>query len=293
VEIRASSGAKPAFLIASNPAQSVGERTCQAAVLNLADASTAPASKSKQNPNMPIDTPLTEAEFDRLADFLADEYSPSACMDISMLDGYLAAVVSGPNLVMADQMLRWIWDTENGEDSPEFQHKMEASEIIGLILRHYQHVNSALNDGVYLPRMAKRDIDGWCAGYYVAIAADMAGWTPLLVSQPKLLSAILLHGTTDGEEVLKSKTLTDMERDATVDSLTESSRQIHAYWLEQRRQGLNRGETPGIMPSRGPVRAPVKVGRNEPCPCGSGKKYKHCHGGSGGGAPENDKQWLH
>jgi len=21
-----------------------------------------------------------------------------------------------------------------------------------------------------------------------------------------------------------------------------------------------------------------KVGRNDPCPCGSGKKYKHCHG---------------
>jgi preprotein translocase subunit SecA len=27
-----------------------------------------------------------------------------------------------------------------------------------------------------------------------------------------------------------------------------------------------------------PVRAEQKVGRNEPCPCGSGKKYKHCHG---------------
>jgi SEC-C motif-containing protein len=26
------------------------------------------------------------------------------------------------------------------------------------------------------------------------------------------------------------------------------------------------------------VRAEPKVGRNEPCPCGSGKKYKHCHG---------------
>ena len=25
-------------------------------------------------------------------------------------------------------------------------------------------------------------------------------------------------------------------------------------------------------------RAQPKVGRNEPCPCGSGKKYKHCHG---------------
>ena len=27
-----------------------------------------------------------------------------------------------------------------------------------------------------------------------------------------------------------------------------------------------------------PVRAAKKVGRNEPCPCGSGKKYKKCHG---------------
>jgi len=27
-----------------------------------------------------------------------------------------------------------------------------------------------------------------------------------------------------------------------------------------------------------PVQVGEKVGRNEPCPCGSGKKYKHCHG---------------
>jgi preprotein translocase subunit SecA len=26
------------------------------------------------------------------------------------------------------------------------------------------------------------------------------------------------------------------------------------------------------------VAAVPRVGRNEPCPCGSGKKYKHCHG---------------
>ena len=27
-----------------------------------------------------------------------------------------------------------------------------------------------------------------------------------------------------------------------------------------------------------PVRAAPKVGRNQPCPCGSGKKFKNCHG---------------
>ena len=30
------------------------------------------------------------------------------------------------------------------------------------------------------------------------------------------------------------------------------------------------------------VRSDRKVGRNEPCPCGSGRKYKHCHGALAG-----------
>ncbi len=39
------------------------------------------------------------------------------------------------------------------------------------------------------------------------------------------------------------------------------------------------GEDPGIAGSMQNERAGVpKVGRNDPCPCGSGKKYKHCHG---------------
>jgi preprotein translocase subunit SecA len=35
------------------------------------------------------------------------------------------------------------------------------------------------------------------------------------------------------------------------------------------------GEAVKIQPIR---RAEPKVGRNDPCPCGSGKKYKKCHG---------------
>ncbi|HPA87731.1 MAG TPA: SEC-C metal-binding domain-containing protein, partial [Bacteroidales bacterium] len=39
---------------------------------------------------------------------------------------------------------------------------------------------------------------------------------------------------------------------------------------------------PGGAPDKNqkaePVRVEKKVGRNDPCPCGSGKKYKHCHG---------------
>ena len=41
---------------------------------------------------------------------------------------------------------------------------------------------------------------------------------------------------------------------------------------------------PGDMPTaqRPITRQGRKVGRNEPCPCGSGKKFKHCHGALAG-----------
>ena len=31
-------------------------------------------------------------------------------------------------------------------------------------------------------------------------------------------------------------------------------------------------------PKRTPVRSEKQIRRNDPCPCGSGKKYKNCHG---------------
>lgn len=39
-----------------------------------------------------------------------------------------------------------------------------------------------------------------------------------------------------------------------------------------------KAEEGDVAVAAAPVRAEQKVGRNEPCPCGSGKKYKHCHG---------------
>lgn len=39
-----------------------------------------------------------------------------------------------------------------------------------------------------------------------------------------------------------------------------------------------------------PVRVEKKVGRNDPCPCGSGKKYKHCHGRVSAAPPSQPPQ---
>ena len=51
--------------------------------------------------------------------------------------------------------------------------------------------------------------------------------------------------------------------------------------------GIQRQQEEAIEMSKGeqkvePIRNRAKkVGRNDPCPCGSGKKYKNCHGGAG------------
>ena len=55
---------------------------------------------------------------------------------------------------------------------------------------------------------------------------------------------------------------------------------------ERRRTDMSRMRTSrtdlvtnsGEQKSNAPVHVEKKVGRNDPCPCGSGKKYKHCHG---------------
>jgi preprotein translocase subunit SecA len=40
-------------------------------------------------------------------------------------------------------------------------------------------------------------------------------------------------------------------------------------------------ESQPLVGKRQPVRVDKKAGRNDPCPCGSGKKFKHCHGRMG------------
>ena len=57
-----------------------------------------------------------------------------------------------------------------------------------------------------------------------------------------------------------------------------TSREDNLTPADPRQLSTNQGD--GDMKNQ-PVRVDPKVGRNDPCPCGSGKKYKHCHGASG------------
>ncbi len=69
----------------------------------------------------------------------------------------------------------------------------------------------------------------------------------------------------------------ERERQAAAMSLQFQHQQA-APVLAQDEEALPLDDIPEAPGKEIPFRAGPRVGRNEPCPCGSGKKYKHCHG---------------
>src|SRR3712207_6010440 len=75
----------------------------------------------------------------------------------------------------------------------------------------------------------------------------------------------------------------EMERGLKEDYVTYIYRVENVKLREEEMQQLSYsggGEEPNQRPKT-PRKAEAKVGRNDPCPCGSGKKYKKCHGQPG------------
>jgi preprotein translocase subunit SecA len=68
-----------------------------------------------------------------------------------------------------------------------------------------------------------------------------------------------------------------MPGDGTPQHLPTVAREIERKQARQQRD-LQYQTGPAQAEAPKPVRAAAKVGRNDPCPCGSGKKYKKCHG---------------
>jgi len=175
---------------------------------------------------------------------------------------------------------------ERGQDSPEFETQAQAERIIGLLLRHMNDTAETLTYSPehYEPLLMENPNNGdpipmagdWCCGYMKGVELDPQGWLPVTAGKPDWMSTILLYGTDDGWVVLKQKNLSPDEHKALALGLADSVRKIHAFWLEQRRPGAGAAAAP--VGGSGPVRSAPKIGRNELCPCGSGKKYKRCHG---------------
>ncbi len=217
---------------------------------------------------------LTDKEFDDLENFLISERTPEDTMDISMLDGFLTALAIGPNTVMPSQWLPVVF----GGEEMEWASLEEVQKYMSLIHR-------LMNSIIYGFESSPKDFqplfyentqgeervpiyDEWCTGFMRALFLSYNDWQPLKDSdiEPDPLFPIVLFGTKKGWELLKTKPISDIPNEDWENMIHDSVLRIHDYWIPQRK-AIHTVKTQAVS---------SKIGRNEPCPCGSGKKFKHC-----------------
>jgi uncharacterized protein len=212
---------------------------------------------------------LRDLDLEKLDEFLMSDRAPEDCMQLSDLDGFLTAVVIGPELIMPSEWLPVIW----GEDEPLFENLEEAQDIIGVIMGRYNQILQQIGGeaDAYEPLFWEAP-DGsllaadWAEGFMDGVALRRQSWRQLLESDDgrTLLAPIVafLHDE-HGNSLLDAEPddLAELRRAAT-DLIVPSVQGIDAYWKTRRQKSRN---------------AP-RIGRNEPCPCGSGRKYKRCCG---------------
>ena len=105
------------------------------------------------------------------------------------LDGFLTAIVCGPKTIMPSEWMRWVWDMERGEDSPEFEDQAQAQRILGLLMRHMNDIAATLHQAPenYEPLLMENPNDGdpipildeWCSGFMKGMKLDSDGWLPV------------------------------------------------------------------------------------------------------------------
>jgi uncharacterized protein len=239
---------------------------------------------------MELRQPLTEEEIEELDCLLLDSSTGENSMCISMLDGLLTAIVSGPNTIMPRTWLPWVWDIADGAEPPKFLTLKHGKRFHELVLRHMNTIQFVLlgRPDQFEPILMENPnngnpiqiLDEWCMGYMMGISLDISGWRPLMMAKPDWFLVIQLYGTELGWELLEEEAFDRAIHRSYVEQLPIDVRKIHQYWLKQG-QKLRRESRAREKASEMSEVTQPKIQKNDECPCGSGKKFKHCHGSVG------------
>ena len=223
--------------------------------------------------------PLTEQEVSILDDFLldrlkSDEETPDldeGILNVSEFDGFLTAIVSGPRVVPPSEWLPLVW----GDDEPVWDSEGDFRNVFGLMVRHMNGIAGELMavpeefEPVFLEQTVEgvtyTIVDEWCAGYLRGVHPCFEIWADAAPESYDLLAPIFVFGHERGWKFIEEMDVSAEER--LEGQVAPAARAIHAFWLARR--------TTTDRTVRAPRRA-RGVGRNQSCPCGSGRKYKHC-----------------
>ncbi|MDC6168887.1 UPF0149 family protein [Paucibacter sp. XJ19-41] len=224
---------------------------------------------------------LSDEELDELERFLLD-LDAEECMTLDRLDGFLHALAIGPETVMPNQWLPKVWGQADGAMLPPVDSMDQANQLLGLVMRHFNSIVSGFEHSppVLAPFWPTvdygatgefEDAEMWAYGFTEGVKLSQAAWQALFEHPdgPRWYRPIGLLGADAFSADQDELTRTPEQRAALAMEIEESLMRIHAFWLPLRH---------AVAERRQARRMGTKVGRNDPCPCGSGKKFKKCCG---------------
>jgi uncharacterized protein len=139
---------------------------------------------------IPLDGPIDLAALD---DFLASDRAPPGCMQLSELDGFLAGIVAGPELIPPSAWLPMIWH----EGEPDYADVDEMQAVLGTIVRRYNEIIRLVDSSAlaYRPVLVEQedgslDASDWALGFLQAMAVRQNAWDPLM--RDSLASALII-----------------------------------------------------------------------------------------------------
>lgn len=202
---------------------------------------------------------------------------------LPQLQGFLFSVLTAPVMIGPSEWIACLRIESDGFESEE-----EASVIVPLLLAEYQHVAELITpEEVRLPEESgfaaglmsnfepPAGINGWCTGFLVGHLWLDALWEPLIAEDPYLGECVGILGFFASTQMLDS--ILEADKDAKADVIVKD---IQGWFAAVMGDFADAGRVAFLESSMGPEPASSKkVGRNQPCPCGSGKKYKKCCGG--------------
>ncbi len=245
--------------------------------------------------------PLDDTDLDRLEQLLLDRVVPNEGMSLEILDGFLSALVVSPESVPVAEYLPSVW----GSHAPAWATPAEQAEAETLVERLRLHVlwrvqrePDEIGEGAWpflvLPPDGEEDaaewVDfpagaGWAVGFLHGMGLREAAWSRRMDDNEDVADDVATlfaltrfaqdedggdevsteagaadDGTDEGEETLLDP---DQRLDVVAD-IPALLHELHCLRIHE------------LRPT--PARREALPGRNDECPCGSGRKYKKCCG---------------
>ncbi len=245
--------------------------------------------------HLPQTTPdLTDAEYAELDELLERTPEPLTPCDAVMLDGYLCGVLVQPELLPSERWLPPIFDFE-GRPLPEDVDAQWKERTIALISRRHAALNRQMaEDGWFDPLVLEfededdapvpaaddplaalspvsQSLMPWVAGFQYATSCFPALTELDDDAVMTALARLFRHLPPDSDE--EREVIATLDREHPLADLEEGIQDLVVTVADL--WDLTQDDRYRVETVR---HEQPKVGRNEPCPCGSGKKYKQCHG---------------